>query len=241
MHQPDAPLRLGIIGYDHAHLKMEQLVHRFLLKKGLGKGRELELIVLALPFSSRPQRAVLLAHRPDQEKSISTRELAAHHRLQFLLCTYDFIPDVADFYLIAGAGIFSAKAIGNKKILNVHPGIIPSARGLDAFKWSILEGTPLGVTLHYIDAEVDAGETVAIIRTPIFPSDSIDVLARRHYELELEVASEFLTFLDRRASDDFGVYPEGPPRMRMPINAERDMIAKFDDYKQRFSDRVFHP
>ena len=241
MHQPDVPLRLGIIGYDHAHLKVEQLVHRFLLKKRLGTGRELELIILALPFLSRPQRAVLLAHRPDQEKSISTRELAAHHRLQFLPCTYDFIPDVADFYLIAGAGIFSAKAIGKKKILNVHPGIIPSARGLDAFKWSIVHGTPLGVTLHYIDAEVDAGETIAIIRTPIFPNDSIDVLARRHYELELEVASEFLTFLDRRASGDSGVYPESPPRMRMPINIERDMIAKFDGYKQQFSDRVFHP
>src|SRR5260370_30666701 len=38
----------------------------------------------SLPFSSRPSRTVLLAHRPDQEKSVSTRELAARHRLEFL-------------------------------------------------------------------------------------------------------------------------------------------------------------
>src|ERR1700737_5049199 len=115
LHQLEAPLRLGIISYDHAHLKTEQLVHRFLLKNRLAVGGKLDLKLLVLPFSSRPSRAVLLAHRPDQEKSVSTRELAARHQLEFLQCTYDSIPDVADFYLIAGAGIFSANAIGEKK------------------------------------------------------------------------------------------------------------------------------
>jgi phosphoribosylglycinamide formyltransferase-1 len=238
LHQRQAPLRLGIISYDHAHLKTEQLVHRFLLSNRLAVGGKLDLKLLGLPFSSRPSRAVLLAHRPDQEKSVNTRELAARHQLDFLSCTYDFIPDVADVYLIAGAGIFSAKAIGKKKIINVHPGIIPSARGLDAFKWSILEGVRLGVTLHYIDAEVDAGETIAVVETPIFMSDSLEVLARRHYELELDVASEFLTFLDGKANSNSVAYPENPSHMRMPIKIERDMITKFDEYKKRFSERV---
>jgi phosphoribosylglycinamide formyltransferase 1 len=237
-HHPVSPLRLAIITYDHAHLKTEQLVHRFLLKNRLKIGRELDLILLALPFSSRPSRTALIAHRPDQEKSVNTRELAARHRLEFLPCTYDSIPDVADFYLIGGAGILSAKAIDKKKIINVHPGIIPSARGLDAFKWSILRDVPLGVTLHYIDAEVDAGETIAIVETPIFLSDTLDVLARRHYELELDVASEFLNFLNGAAEDNSAAYPESPSRMRMPIKTERDMIAKFDEYKKKFSGRA---
>lgn len=238
LHQPEAPLRLGIISYDHAHLKTEQLVHRLLLKKRLAIGPEPVLMLLALPFSSRPSRTVLFSHRPDQEKSVSTRELAAHYQLEFLSCTYDSIPDVADLYLVAGAGVFSAKAIGKKKIINVHPGIIPSARGLDSFKWSILDGMPLGVTLHYIDAQVDAGETIAIVRTPIFLSDSLDVLARRHYELELDVASEFLTFLDGKPNGNFVAYPKNPPRMRMPVKIERDMISKFEEYKKTFSRRV---
>src|SRR5947199_148428 len=65
-----ASLRLGIITYDHAHLKTEQLVHRFLLRNTLAKNRKLDLVLLALPFSSRPSRTVLLPHRPDQEKSV---------------------------------------------------------------------------------------------------------------------------------------------------------------------------
>jgi phosphoribosylglycinamide formyltransferase-1 len=233
----EVPLRLGIITYDHAHLKTEQLLHRLLLKKN-AVGRELCPILLALPFSPRPSRSVLLAHRPDQEKAVSARELAAYYGLTFLSCTYDSIPDVADFYLIAGGGILSAGAIGNKKIINSHPGIIPSVRGLDAFKWSIFDGIPLGVTLHYIDPEVDAGETIAIVRTPIFKSDTVEVLARRHYELELDVASEFLTLLDRKSQCAPCNYPENAARMRMPIKTERDMIAKFDEYKKRFSDHV---
>jgi phosphoribosylglycinamide formyltransferase-1 len=197
--------------------------------------------LLALPFSPRPARRVLLAHRPDQEKSVSIRELATRHRLDFVPCSYDSIPDIADIYLVAGAGILPANVIGQKKILNVHPGIIPSARGLDAFKWSIFDGVPLGVTLHTVDAEVDAGEAIAIVKTPIFASDSLDSLARRHYELELDVLSEFLTLLDGTAKAGLEAYPENPPRMRMPIDAEREMIAKFDEYKRRFSDPAAEP
>ena len=227
--------RIGIISYDHPHLKTEQLVHRLLFRSKYVSGPRLELKLLALPFSPRPSRPVLLAHRPDQEKSVSTRELAERYRLEFVPCAYDLIPEIADFYLVAGAGIFPAKAIGNRKILNVHPGIIPSARGLDAFKWSILGGVPLGVTLHTIDAELDAGEKIAIVKTPIFPSDTLETLARRHYELELDVLGEFLTFLDGTAKASLAGYPANPPRMRMPIDTEKEMIAKFDEYKRKFS------
>jgi phosphoribosylglycinamide formyltransferase-1 len=231
----DLALKIGIISYDNPHLKTEQLVHRLLLRNKLANGPRFDIKLLALPFSPRPLRKVLLAHRPDQERAVPTRELASQHGLDFAPCTYDSIPDIADLYLVAGAGIFRDTAIGKKKILNVHPGIIPSARGLDAFKWSIFEGVPLGVTLHTINAEVDAGEVIAIVKTPIFPSDTLELLARRHYELELDVLCEFLSFLHQAVNLDSAAYPENPPRMRMPMGTEKEMVAKFDEYKQKFS------
>ena len=48
-----------------------------------------------------------------------------------------------DYCLITGAGILDKKIIGNKKILNIHPGIIPTTRGLDSFKWAIYNLNPL--------------------------------------------------------------------------------------------------
>jgi phosphoribosylglycinamide formyltransferase-1 len=163
--------------------------------------------------------------------------LAEFHKLDFYTCTYDYIPDVADCYIVGGAGILKATAIGRKKIINVHPGIIPLARGLDAFKWSILNRVPLGVTLHYIDAEVDAGETIAVVQTPVFRSDSIEMLARRHYELELDLLGNFQFFL---ASPETAIlppltYPESEPKMRMSIEVEQKMIGGFDEYKKKFA------
>ena len=237
-HRSDVVLKVGIVSYDYPHLKTEQLLHRLLFRNKLAAGPRFDIKLLALPFSPRPLREVLFAHRPDQERSIPTRELASRYDLDFAPCTYDSIPDVADFYLVAGAGIFRESAIGGKKILNAHPGIIPSARGLDAFKWSIFEGVPLGVTLHTIDAEVDAGEVVAIVKTPVYPSDTLELLARRHYELELDVLSEFLSLLDGAVDRDTAGYPESPPKMRMPIQTEKEMVAKFDEYKRKFSARA---
>ncbi len=230
----DAPVAVGIITYDHPHLKTEQIARRLLLNATLPGAVPLELKLLALPFSPRPKREVLFQHRPDQEQSVHTRELAHFHNIEFLPCTYDRIEDVADYYLVAGAGIFAASAIGGKKIINAHPGIIPSARGLDAFKWTILDQMPLGVTLHYIDAQVDAGETIAIFETPIFAEDDLTTLARRHYELELDVLCEFLRIM-RGERRTYPEYPANPPRRRMGIEREREMMAKFPAYKANFS------
>jgi len=167
---------------------------------------------------------------------MSTRELARFYQLEFVLCEYGSIPDVADYYLVGGAGIFSAAAIGAKKIINAHPGIIPAARGLDAFKWSVFSNIPLGVSLHLMDAEVDAGEVIAIFETPVFPSDTIEILARRHYELELNVLSESMRILNQPKSLHIN-YPANAPRRRMPLAVEKDMLEKFDDYRLRFSNR----
>lgn len=228
-------ISVGIITYDHVHLKTEQLASRLLLNAGLPGGTPLDLKLLALPFSPRPKRDVLLQHRPDQEASIHVRELARFHDIEFLSCTYEMIPDVADYYLVAGAGIFAASAIGAKKIINAHPGIIPCARGLDAFKWTILDQVPLGVTLHYIDAEVDAGETIAIFETPIFPDDDLATLARRHYELELDVLCEFLRIMDGGGKPPRSDYPSNPPRRRMPVGREQEMVASFPSYRAKYS------
>jgi len=42
--------------------------------------------------------------------------------------------------------------------LNFHPSYLPYNRGKNPNFWSLIEQTPFGVTLHWIDAEVDSGE-----------------------------------------------------------------------------------
>jgi len=45
--------------------------------------------------------------------------------------------------------------------LNLHPALLPYNRGANPNVWSIVEGTPAGVTLHYMDPGIDTGAVVA--------------------------------------------------------------------------------
>jgi phosphoribosylglycinamide formyltransferase-1 len=125
----------------------------------------------------------------------------------------------------------SKDAIRGKKIINCHPGIIPLSRGLDSFKWSIYNDEPLGITLHYIDAEADKGEIISIIKTNVYRTDSLETLARRHYENEIEILANFHNYINN-PQFDFKDLAEKEARMRMPIDKEMQMARKFEEYKE---------
>tara|TARA_R100000008_G_C3577003_1_gene165897 strand:- start:629 stop:1378 length:750 start_codon:yes stop_codon:yes gene_type:complete len=42
--------------------------------------------------------------------------------------------------------------------INLHPSLLPFNRGKHPYYWSIVDGTPAGVTLHFIDASIDKGD-----------------------------------------------------------------------------------
>jgi len=47
-----------------------------------------------------------------------------------------------------------------KKIINVHPTYLPYGRGIYPLIWALLENNPIGVSLHFIDYEIDAGDII---------------------------------------------------------------------------------
>ncbi len=57
-------------------------------------------------------------------------------------------------------------------VLNIHPAFLPFNRGANPNVWSIIEGTPAGVTLHWIDKEVDTGAIVAQVEVAVEPIDT---------------------------------------------------------------------
>lgn len=67
-------------------------------------------------------------------------------------------PDIAISYnyrYILKPDIFSIPLL---RTINLHISYLPWNRGADPNFWSHLEGTPQGVTIHYIDAGVDTGD-----------------------------------------------------------------------------------
>lgn len=45
--------------------------------------------------------------------------------------------------------------------INFHPGYLPYNRGVNPNVWPIVEETPAGVTIHYMDSKIDTGDIIA--------------------------------------------------------------------------------
>lgn len=56
--------------------------------------------------------------------------------------------------------------------INLHPGYLPYNRGTMPNVWSIIDQTPAGATLHYIDEGVDTGDIIAQKRVAVEPIDT---------------------------------------------------------------------
>ncbi len=71
------------------------------------------------------------------------------------------------------------------RMINIHPSLLPSFRGLDAQGQAIAAGVRLaGATVHYVVPEMDAGPIVVQGAVPVLPDDDADSLARRILTVE---------------------------------------------------------
>ena len=71
--------------------------------------------------------------------------------------SYDFLISFGYRYIIRENIL---KYFGSKAI-NLHISFLPWNRGADPNFWSILEGTPKGVSIHIIDKGIDTGDIIA--------------------------------------------------------------------------------
>ncbi|MFC1628327.1 methionyl-tRNA formyltransferase [Gemmatimonadota bacterium] len=60
--------------------------------------------------------------------------------------------------------------------INLHPSYLPYNRGVHPNVWSIVEGTPAGVTIHLIDPGVDTGAILARDLVEVEPVDTGETL-----------------------------------------------------------------
>lgn len=74
--------------------------------------------------------------------------------------------------------------------LNLHPAYLPYNRGMYPNVWSIVEGTPAGVTLHYIDEGVDTGNIVRQKEVSVLCTDTGESLYHKLEAAGLELLRE---------------------------------------------------
>ena len=60
--------------------------------------------------------------------------------------------------------------------INLHPSLLPYNRGKHPYYWSIVEGTPFGVTIHLVDEGIDSGPILFQKRIDVTPADTGETL-----------------------------------------------------------------
>lgn len=71
------------------------------------------------------------------------------------------------------------------KLINIHPSLLPKYAGLNTHQRAIDAGDDRhGISVHYVNAEVDGGPIIAQADLPIEANDTADTLAQRIHQLE---------------------------------------------------------
>ncbi len=76
------------------------------------------------------------------------------------------------------------------KILNIHPAVLPSFKGLDTHQRAIDAGVRVhGTTVHFVTAALDGGAIIGQAVVPVLPSDDEHTLADRVLSYEHQLFS----------------------------------------------------
>ncbi|PIQ83034.1 MAG: phosphoribosylglycinamide formyltransferase [Candidatus Omnitrophica bacterium CG11_big_fil_rev_8_21_14_0_20_64_10] len=71
------------------------------------------------------------------------------------------------------------------RILNVHPALLPAFRGAHAVREALAAGVRItGVTVHFVDEQVDHGPVIAQAAVPVRPDDTEATLLARVHRVE---------------------------------------------------------
>lgn len=215
---------IAVFAYAFAHRKTQD----FLVELAAA-GYE-NVTVIAAPWKALPH-ADQRTYFPTVLRSaatLATPDICRALGFAFHECEHDDVEritslrDEAGFRLgvISGARIIKRPVIElfDEGILNIHPGKLPETAGLDLFFYTIIKGAPMGVTAHYIDPRVDAGDELFFEETPLGPDDTIEAVQSNNYQSQIRALRRFI--LERDAGT-LTRQPVNRPRKNEPLTPEQ--------------------
>jgi methionyl-tRNA formyltransferase len=148
-----------------------------------------EIVGLAIhPSEARMHGEDLLsaANLPDEKVFDASRleEKSVQRRVR------DLEPDIGISTLFDYILRPSFLDIFEEEVINLHPAYLPYNRGQYPNVWSIVDGTPAGTTLHYIDPEIDTGDIIARKSVKVEPVDTGKTLYEKLERASLELFRE---------------------------------------------------
>ena len=97
-----------------------------------------------------------------------------------------------DIIIFAGGGLVRKNLLEIPKIgvLNAHMGFLPEFKGMNVLEWSLHNNATIGVTIHFIDEEIDTGDILIKREIPIVKGDTINSLRDKSYVISVNALAE---------------------------------------------------
>lgn len=230
---------LYLLTYDHPHRKTQDLLYQL-------KIAGIEPHVLVTPWEERKNFKPLFKTKPEpypwypdlickklglKFEKIELAEISdpiSLHEGQFPQAPIPKLNLKGEVIIIAGAGILGKNFVKNNTVINAHCGWLPKVRGLDALKWAIYHGHPIGVTTHVVDEKCDAGFLIERKEVPLYPQDLLYSIAMRQYEMEVSQLVDAVRFEKYANVAPFNE-PAYEPHRRMKHSTELVMMERLKD------------
>ena len=198
-----------------------------------GRGSNMSALIDAAKAPGFPAEiALVLSNKPDApgleraasegiatavvpHKGFSSREDFDRAMHEFLLAAKIEIVCLAGFMRLLSPWFCET---WKGRMINVHPALLPSFKGLDTHARALAAGVRLhGATVHFVVPEMDAGAIIAQAAVPVIFNDTEEalgarVLAQEHriYPMALRlIANGSVAFVDGRAVSSLDQPAEG--------------------------------
>jgi methionyl-tRNA formyltransferase len=114
-----------------------------------------------------------------QFRELSAQSFLANLQPDYIVCIH--------FPYIVPKSVLDIPRYG---VLNLHPAYLPYNRGWHTPSWALLEQTPVGATLHFMDEGIDTGDIVHQKQLAPSADDTANSLYAKLKMLEFEVFNE---------------------------------------------------
>jgi phosphoribosylglycinamide formyltransferase-1 len=201
-----------------------------------GRGSNMMSLIAAARTSDYPAEIVcVLANRPEAEglskaAAAGIRTGAFDHKIygsrEGFEADLDKALRAAEVDIVACAGFMRKMTAGfvegwHDRMINIHPSLLPSFRGLDTHARALEAGVKLtGCTVHVVRPELDAGPIIAQAAVPVLEGDTPERLAARVLEAEHKLYPHALSLLaSGRAlvAGEVVQIPQGPINQANPL------------------------
>jgi phosphoribosylglycinamide formyltransferase-1 len=142
---------------------------------GIGTARRLGLTASVIPSQGK--------QRQDHDREIAD---ALHNHKVDLVCLAGYMRLLSPWFVQQF----------RRRILNVHPSLLPAFPGLEAQEQAFAYGVKVsGCTVHFVDEELDHGAIIVQKAVPVLDSDTEQTLAARILEQEHIAYSEAINIV----------------------------------------------